>query len=45
MVVKGTVEIVGDSYRQAAAGHQSLDLNGTFEDVGTIYQDVPTQAG
>ena len=45
MVEKGTVEIVGGRYWQPATGQQSLDLNGSFEDVGTIYQDVPTQAG
>src|SRR5205814_9778429 len=43
-VESGTVEIVGP-YWQAPAGSQSLDLNGIFEEIGTIYQDVPTVAG
>src|SRR6266545_3162494 len=43
-VENGTVEIVGP-YWQSAEGSQSLDLNGTFENIGTIYQDVPTVAG
>jgi len=44
VVESGTVEIVGP-YWQAAEGVQSLDLNGIFEDIGTIYQDVATTAG
>lgn len=44
IVENGTVEIVG-AYWQAAHGRQSLDLNGIFEEIGTIYQDVPTQPG
>jgi choice-of-anchor C domain-containing protein len=43
-VESGTVEIVG-TYWQAAEGSQSLDLNGIYEEIGTIYQDVPTLAG
>ena len=43
-VESGTVEIVGP-YWQAPEGSQSLDLNGIFEDIGTIYQDVPTVIG
>ena len=43
-VENGTVEIVG-SYWQAAEGSQSLDLNGIFEEIGTIYQDVATVPG
>lgn len=43
-IESGTVEIVG-KYWQAAEGSQSLDLNGIFEEIGTIYQDVPTVAG
>ncbi len=44
-VERGTVEIVGGRYWQPAAGQQSLDLNGIFDETGTLYQDVPTQAG
>src|SRR5947199_10829526 len=44
IVESGTVEIVGP-YWQAPEGSQSLDLNGIFEDIGTIYQDVPTVIG
>ncbi|WCJ59534.1 choice-of-anchor C family protein [Fontisphaera persica] len=44
VVESGTVEIVGP-YWQAAEGAQSLDLNGIFEQIGTIYQDVPTVPG
>ncbi len=43
-VESGTVEIVG-TYWPAAQGSQSLDLNGIFEYIGTIYQDVPTVPG
>src|ERR1051325_6530469 len=42
VVQSGSVDIVGP-YWQAAAGSQSLDLNG--DDVGIIYQDVPTVPG
>jgi choice-of-anchor C domain-containing protein len=44
VIESGTVEIVGP-YWQAAEGSQSLDLNGIWEDIGTIYQDVPTVPG
>jgi choice-of-anchor C domain-containing protein len=44
VVGNGTVEIVG-TFWQAAEGSQSLDLNGIFEEIGTIYQDVPTVPG
>ncbi len=44
VVERGTVEVVG-RYWQAEEGEQSLDLNGIFEQIGTIYQDVPTKAG
>ncbi len=44
VVESGTVEIVG-GFWQAAEGVQSLDLNGTLNDVGTIYQDVLTTPG
>ncbi len=44
MVESGTVEIVRD-YWPAADGHQSIDLSGIFEEIGTIYQDIPTVAG
>lgn len=44
MVESGTVEIVRD-YWPAAEGHQSIDLSGIFEEIGTIYQDIPTVAG
>src|SRR6266536_771045 len=44
IVESGTVEIVGP-YWQAAEGSQSLDLNGIFEEIGTIYQDIPTVPG
>jgi choice-of-anchor C domain-containing protein len=43
-VESGTVEITGP-YWQAAAGSQSLDINGIFEEIGTIYQDIPTAPG
>jgi choice-of-anchor C domain-containing protein len=43
-IENGTVEIVGP-YWQATEGSQSLDLNGIFEEIGTIYQDVPTVPG
>jgi choice-of-anchor C domain-containing protein len=43
-VEQGTVEIVGP-YWQAVEGVQSLDLNGTFEDIGTISQEVVTVPG
>src|SRR4051812_25351871 len=43
-VSDGTVEIVRD-YWPAAEGHQSIDLSGIFEEVGTIYQDVATVPG
>src|SRR5262245_35617604 len=43
-VADGTVEIVG-LYWQAAEGNQSLDLNGIYEAIGTIYQDLPTVPG
>jgi choice-of-anchor C domain-containing protein len=44
-VERGTVEIVSGRYWQAAEGGQSLDLNGIFDQIGTIYQDIPTQPG
>jgi choice-of-anchor C domain-containing protein len=44
IVESGSVEIVRD-YWPAAEGHQSIDLSGVFEDVGTIYQDVATVPG
>jgi choice-of-anchor C domain-containing protein len=44
IIESGTVEIVGP-YWQAAEGSQSLDLNGIFEEIGTIYQDVTTVPG
>lgn len=44
IVENGTVEIVRD-YWPAAEGHQSIDLSGIFEQIGTIYQDIPTVAG
>src|SRR5438045_54262 len=44
IVESGTVEIVRD-YWPAAEGHQSIDLSGIFEEIGTIYQDIPTVAG
>jgi choice-of-anchor C domain-containing protein len=43
-IESGTVEIVG-TYWQAAEGNQSLDLNGIFEEIGTIYQDIATVPG
>ena len=45
VVEHGTVEITAGRYWAAAEGKQSLDLNGIFEEIGTIYQDVPTQTG
>ncbi|MDD5139888.1 MAG: immunoglobulin domain-containing protein [Verrucomicrobiales bacterium] len=44
VVENGTVEIVG-TYWQSAEGAQSLDLNGIFEQIGTIYQDFATTPG
>jgi choice-of-anchor C domain-containing protein len=44
IVENGTVEIIHD-YWPAAEGHQSIDLNGIFEEIGTIYQDVVTVPG
>jgi choice-of-anchor C domain-containing protein len=44
IVESGTVEIVRD-YWPAAEGHQSIDLSGIFEEIGTIYQDIPTVPG
>lgn len=44
LVESGTVEIVRD-YWPAAAGHQSIDLSGIFEEIGTIYQDIATVPG
>ncbi len=44
MVESGTVEIVRD-YWPAAEGHQSIDLSGIFEEIGTIYQDIATVPG
>jgi|GEM_PF-1135958 len=44
VVESGTVEING-TYWQAAEGTQSLDMNGIFDEIGTIYQDVPTVPG
>lgn len=44
-VENGTVEITAGTYWQAAEGAQSLDLNGIFESIGTIYQDIPTVPG
>ena len=43
-VETGTVEIVG-TYWEAAEGTQSLDLNGIFEQIGTISQVIPTIPG
>jgi len=43
-IQSGTVEIVG-TYWQAADGLQALDLNGIFEEIGTIYQNVETVPG
>ena len=45
VVESGTVEITAGTYWQAAEGAQSLDLNGIFEQIGTIYQDVATTPG
>src|SRR3954469_18587085 len=44
IVESGTVEIVRD-YWPAAEGHQSIDLSGIFEEIGTIYQDIATAPG
>src|SRR5690349_751705 len=44
IVESGTVEIVRD-YWPAAEGHQSIDLSGIWDWVGTIYQDVATVPG
>jgi choice-of-anchor C domain-containing protein len=44
IVEQGTVEIVGP-YWQAAEGVQSLDLNGIFEDIGTISHPLSTMPG
>ncbi len=41
----GTVELVSANYWHSAEGRQSLDLNGIFDQIGTIYQDIPTAAG
>ena len=38
-IERGTVEIVGSDYWETAEGRQSLDLNGIFEEIGTIYQE------
>lgn len=43
-VESGSVEIVRD-YWPAAEGRQSIDLSGVFEEIGTIYQDIPTAPG
>ncbi len=45
VVESGTVEITAGTYWQSAEGAQSLDLNGIFDQIGTIYQDVPTVPG
>jgi choice-of-anchor C domain-containing protein len=45
VVESGTVEIVAGTYWQTAEGAQSLDLNGIFDQIGTIYQDLPTVPG
>jgi choice-of-anchor C domain-containing protein len=44
LVEDGSVEIVHD-YWPAAEGHQSIDLSGVGDLIGTIYQDVPTVPG
>jgi choice-of-anchor C domain-containing protein len=44
-VERGTVEIVSGRYWQPAEGNQSLDLNGIFDQIGTIYQDIATKPG
>ncbi len=43
-IESGTVDVVG-KYWKAAGGSQSLDLNGIFEQIGTISQEVPTAPG
>ncbi len=45
MVESGTVEITAGNYWQAAEGAQSLDLNGIFDQIGTICQNLPTLPG
>jgi len=44
VIESGTVDHVGLDW-VAADGLQCLDLNGSFELIGTIYQDVPTIPG
>lgn len=44
IVESGTVELVRN-YWQNAHGAQSVDLSGLFDDIGTLYQDIPTVPG
>ena len=44
-IENGTVEITAGTHWQAAAGAQSLDLNGIFDLIGTISQDFATIPG